>query len=315
MKDSKGLEKGAVIKMSNVNRSTRAALEAAGGIGGVISILDIATGRKFNVRCALGSYWHIDYQAETKADWDVICEITKGNPRDARWPARSVVVPARNGTLFGFGMFTYNHEPLLYKAAYNPGPGTNAHCCLHPFFALGERPGGPNDQYQRGNKAAIAAESASSVQASTPVQTVTTVNYLVELISGPVNIRFGAGTTTTIAKVGIRSPKCFRVDREQQGPDSGAPGGFSLWGRIAEDKELTGRWIALRLTQRVADKPVVPLPPPPATLLTGNTYIVEPGDTLFRIGNKVGKPWQDIASVNGLREPYTIMPGLVLRIL
>ena len=304
--------------MSNIQRSTRKALEAAGGINGVIPILDIATGRKFNVRCALGSYWHIDYQPETKADWDVICEITKGNPRDSRWPARSVVAPARSGTLFGFGLFTYNHEPLLYKAAYNPGPCNNAHCCLHPFFALGERPGGTNDQYQRGNKAAIAAESAaestSSVQVTTPVQTITTVNYLVELISGPVNIRSGAGTTTSIFKEGIRCPKCFRVDREQQGPDSGTPGGFSLWGRIAEDKEFTGRWIALRLTQRVAEKPVVPLPPPPASLLTGNTYIVEPGDTLFRIGNKVGKPWQDIAAVNGIREPYTIMPGLVIRI-
>ena len=300
--------------MSNVQRSTRKALEAAGSINGVIQILDVATGRKFNVRCALGSYWHIDYQPETKADWDVICEITKGNPRDSRWPARSVVAPARNGTMFGFGLFTYNHEPLLYKAAYNPGPGNNAHCCLHPFFALGERPGGPNDQYQRGNKAAIAAESAASAQTSTPVQTLTTVNYLVEVISGPVNIRSGAGTNTTIVKEGIRSPKCFRIDREQQGPDSGAPGGYSLFGRIAEDKDLAGRWIALRLTQRVAEKTIVPLPPPPASLSTGKTYTVVAGDTLYRIGINVGRPWQDIAAVNGIREPYTILPGLLLRI-
>ena len=44
------------------------------------------------------------------------------------------------------------------------------------------------------------------------------------------------------------------------------------------------------------------------------TYIVKSGDTLSGIGAKLGIKWQDIANKNGIKAPYTIYPGQVLKI-
>jgi len=41
----------------------------------------------------------------------------------------------------------------------------------------------------------------------------------------------------------------------------------------------------------------------------GQTYKVEAGDTLFSIGQKFGIDWHEIASVNKLKEPYTLKIG------
>lgn len=46
----------------------------------------------------------------------------------------------------------------------------------------------------------------------------------------------------------------------------------------------------------------------------GATYTVKPTDTLSKIGTALGIRWQDIATLNGLREPYGIDIGQVLRI-
>jgi LysM repeat protein/GH25 family lysozyme M1 (1,4-beta-N-acetylmuramidase) len=45
-----------------------------------------------------------------------------------------------------------------------------------------------------------------------------------------------------------------------------------------------------------------------------NTYTVVSGDYLVRIGEKTGRNWQSIASLNGIKPPYTIYPGQVLRL-
>ncbi|WP_432112880.1 peptidoglycan-binding protein [Streptomyces sp. S1] len=44
------------------------------------------------------------------------------------------------------------------------------------------------------------------------------------------------------------------------------------------------------------------------------TYTVKAGDTLSKIGSTLGVRWEDIASLNGLRAPYVINPGDVLRL-
>lgn len=44
------------------------------------------------------------------------------------------------------------------------------------------------------------------------------------------------------------------------------------------------------------------------------TYTVVKGDTLSAIGRKVGVPWQTIASINGIKAPYVIKPGQILRL-
>lgn len=47
-------------------------------------------------------------------------------------------------------------------------------------------------------------------------------------------------------------------------------------------------------------------PPPP------NTYVVISGDTLSKIGTKVGIPWTDLARWNNIHSPYTIYIGQIL---
>lgn len=43
-------------------------------------------------------------------------------------------------------------------------------------------------------------------------------------------------------------------------------------------------------------------------------YTVQRGDTLSKIGNKMGVPWQRIAEANNIRSPYIIQIGQVLTI-
>lgn len=40
-----------------------------------------------------------------------------------------------------------------------------------------------------------------------------------------------------------------------------------------------------------------------------NPYIVLPGDSLSKIGNRCGVSWQQIAQLNGITSPYVIQPG------
>lgn len=50
------------------------------------------------------------------------------------------------------------------------------------------------------------------------------------------------------------------------------------------------------------------------TTSSAKTYTVVSGDTLSKIGTKTGVKWQDIASINGIKEPYTIKAGQVLKL-
>lgn len=57
------------------------------------------------------------------------------------------------------------------------------------------------------------------------------------------------------------------------------------------------------------------VPPVPAPAPSGNaTYIVLPGDNLFRIALKCGKSMQAIAAANGISNYNLIYPGQVLKI-
>lgn len=47
---------------------------------------------------------------------------------------------------------------------------------------------------------------------------------------------------------------------------------------------------------------------------TGRPYTVQRGDYLARIGAKTGVSWRTIASLNGIRSPYRIYPGQVLKL-
>ncbi|MEU1254791.1 LysM domain-containing protein [Streptomyces chartreusis] len=56
--------------------------------------------------------------------------------------------------------------------------------------------------------------------------------------------------------------------------------------------------------------------PAPSTPSTGSasTYTVKDGDTLSKIGEKTGVKWETIASLNGIKAPYTIRVGQVLKL-
>ncbi|MFJ8900043.1 N-acetylmuramoyl-L-alanine amidase [Streptomyces sp. NPDC102370] len=47
---------------------------------------------------------------------------------------------------------------------------------------------------------------------------------------------------------------------------------------------------------------------------TASTYTVKSGDTLSAIGARTGVKWQTIASLNGIKSPYVIRPGQVLKL-
>lgn len=52
----------------------------------------------------------------------------------------------------------------------------------------------------------------------------------------------------------------------------------------------------------------------PTTTTTSTKYTVVKGDTLSKIGSKLGVKWADIAAANGIKSPYIIKPGQVLTI-
>lgn len=60
-----------------------------------------------------------------------------------------------------------------------------------------------------------------------------------------------------------------------------------------------------------APAPTTQAPPPAAP---GETYTVASGDTLASIGAKLGVEWQKIADANGIKEPFALQVGQVLKI-
>jgi LysM repeat protein len=50
----------------------------------------------------------------------------------------------------------------------------------------------------------------------------------------------------------------------------------------------------------------------PEAVVPAGSYRVTGGDTLSRIGSRLGYAWRDIAKVNRIVDPYTIYPGQVL---
>lgn len=52
----------------------------------------------------------------------------------------------------------------------------------------------------------------------------------------------------------------------------------------------------------------------PAPVSAPRTYTVRSGDYLSSIAPRVGVPWQEIARLNGINEPYTIYPNQVLKL-
>lgn len=52
--------------------------------------------------------------------------------------------------------------------------------------------------------------------------------------------------------------------------------------------------------------------PPPTPSLCRFSYTVQPGESLYSIGQKFGTSWQEIASANNIVSPYDLMAGQIL---
>lgn len=57
-----------------------------------------------------------------------------------------------------------------------------------------------------------------------------------------------------------------------------------------------------------------PSAPQSTTPSTAKTYTVQKGDTLSKIGTKTGVAWKTIASLNGIKFPYTVKVGQILKL-
>jgi LysM repeat protein len=90
---------------------------------------------------------------------------------------------------------------------------------------------------------------------------------------------------------------------------------IAVYRRYADSPSLAGRilgrWTRSGLIVPPKPKPT-PAPKPPAA--TSATYTVKAGDTLIGIGRRTGVRWQSIALWNGVRAPYRIHAGDVLRL-
>ncbi|MGP4021067.1 GH25 family lysozyme [Saccharopolyspora sp. 5N708] len=93
-----------------------------------------------------------------------------------------------------------------------------------------------------------------------------------------------------------------RVVMHQHASDGQVPG-------IAGNTDLNVSLVPLEVLTGAGAPPPPPPPPPPA-----ETYVVQPGDTLSEIGQRLGVDWREIARVNGIADPDLIYVGQVLKI-
>ena len=80
---------------------------------------------------------------------------------------------------------------------------------------------------------------------------------------------------------------------------------------------LTACQSGYQTTRQKADAAVQPqaqAQKPVKAPVTGKTYVVQPGDTVFGIAFRAGLNFRDLAAWNGIEEPYTIRVGQKLRL-
>lgn len=58
----------------------------------------------------------------------------------------------------------------------------------------------------------------------------------------------------------------------------------------------------------------IPTTSSPTVTVSSNTYVVQKGDSLSKIGSKIGIAWKTIANLNGIKFPYTVKVGQVLKL-
>ena len=73
-------------------------------------------------------------------------------------------------------------------------------------------------------------------------------------------------------------------------------------------------YIADEVNKLLGVKPSTTTTTPQTTSSATNTYTVQKGDTLSKIGSKTGIAWKTIANINGIKSPYVVRLGQVLKL-
>ena len=73
-------------------------------------------------------------------------------------------------------------------------------------------------------------------------------------------------------------------------------------------------YIAEEVNKLLGTKPASTSSNQAITNPTENTYTVQKGDTLSKIGSKTGIAWRTIADLNGIKSPYVVKVGQVLKL-
>jgi cell wall-associated NlpC family hydrolase len=66
--------------------------------------------------------------------------------------------------------------------------------------------------------------------------------------------------------------------------------------------------------QSVTPAPAAAATPAPVAAQSANTYTVKAGDTIARIAKAQGMRWDTLAELNGIKSPFVIYPGQVLKL-
>lgn len=87
---------------------------------------------------------------------------------------------------------------------------------------------------------------------------------------------------------------------------------FVRWTALAASLALGACTQSVMVTP--ANQDVAPPAPRPRATSTAPTYVVQPGDTMYKISMQYGVDYRDLASWNGIAAPYTIYPRQTLRV-
>ena len=254
--------------MIEVERSSMAALREAQKVGNSVDtdiiLIDLLTDTEMHFRGTASTYHHLDAQALTKLDYDLMVKIAGYQS----WRARPALIKIR-GRVFAVSYHSFYHSVAVATGAYNPSGRTmkrgmgatpefektlenkwriGTHICIHTEDTIAIRKASDN-WYIEMRAAVLNAESMAKVIPITPhIPPAAVVSYYVMVSTKnlPLNVRSepstAKGALSVIGTLPIGS--VHLIVKESTGI------GAKLWGQLE-----SGGWISLDLTVPI-DAPV-----------------------------------------------------------
>lgn len=194
-------------------------------------------------------------------------------------------------------------QPEVEEAEETAVPDEETTTQTTPAATPGETTTTETDQTETTATPETQPEESTTTETTTPTETQTTEQTTQESTTSQTSPTAPTTTTCPVTHTVQAGENLYRI---------GLQYGMS-WVPIANANGLANANAIY--TGQVLIIPVAgcaPVPPqPPAG---GTTYVVQPGDNLFRIGLKFGISWVQIAEANGIVNPNQIYVGQVLKI-